>query len=79
MKRDEMQRHCKDPVCGTTVSCSTAAAEWAFGGRIYYFCANICCEAFKANPQKFLHKRTHRRSGSRCRQHQHQQLGLTSH
>ena len=79
MKRDEIRRRYKDPVCGMMISRSAAADEWAFGGKIYYFCANVCCEAFKANPQKFLHKRIRWRSGSRYRQHQHQQLGLTCH
>ncbi len=79
MKRDGTRRRCKDPVCGMIIGHSSAAAEWAFGGKVYYFCANVCCEAFKANPRKFLHKGTRWRRGSRCRQHQHQQLGLTCH
>ena len=77
MKRNGIRRRYKDPVCGMIISRSAAAAEWAFGGKVYCFCSSVCCEAFKANPQKFLHKRARRRSGSRCRQHQHQQLGLT--
>ncbi len=79
MKRDEIQHRCKDPVCGMTISRSSATAKWVFGDKVYYFCAEVCCQAFKANPQKFLRRRPRWRSGSRCRQHQHQQLGLTCH
>ncbi len=69
----------KDRVCGMVLGRKAAAAECVFRGKVYYFCANVCCETFKANPQKFLHKRARRRTGSRCRQHQHQQLGLACH
>ena len=77
--KHEVRRRYKDPVCGMIISREAATVECVFSGTVYYFCANACCEAFKANPQRFLHKRARRRNGSRCRQHQHQQLGLTCH
>ena len=56
MKRGKVLRRYKDPVCGMMISPSTAVSQWAFGGKIYYFCADVCCDAFKTQPDKFLHK-----------------------
>lgn len=65
MKR-QFQFHepsCKDPVCGMEVSRSTAADEFEYRGKTFYFCASSCREAFQAEPEKYL--RRHRQHGMR--------------
>ncbi len=79
MKRNEVRKPFKDPVCGVMVTPSTSTAKWEFGEKIYYFCADVCRDAFKADPHRFLHKRARWRGSSRCREHQHRHLGFTSH
>lgn len=51
----------KDPVCGMEVSRNTAADELEYQGKIYYFCARTCREAFEEDPMKYL--RVHRQHG----------------
>jgi xanthine dehydrogenase accessory factor len=43
-----------DPVCGTTVSTSGAAATAVHDGGTYYFCCPGCRGRFERNPEKFL-------------------------
>jgi YHS domain-containing protein len=43
----------KDPVCGMAVNTETAT-KVEHNGKTYYFCAQHCAEAFKANPDKYL-------------------------
>ena len=43
-----------DPICGMTVDPATAAGEYDYNGKTYYFCAASCLEAFKADPEKAL-------------------------
>jgi P-type Cu+ transporter len=43
-----------DPVCKMRVMPQTAAAQFEYAGKTYYFCAVRCMERFKANPQAFL-------------------------
>ena len=55
------ERTFKDPVCGMEVSRLTAAEEVKYQGKIYYFCARTCREAFEAEPGKYI--RLHRQHG----------------
>jgi Cu+-exporting ATPase len=43
-----------DPICGMTVDPSTAAGQYEYKGRTYYFCAPSCLETFKADPERAL-------------------------
>jgi Cu+-exporting ATPase len=43
-----------DPICGMTVDPGTAAGHYEYKGVTYYFCANSCFEAFKADPERAL-------------------------
>ena len=50
----------KDPVCGMEVSRMAATEECVYQGKIYYFCARTCLDAFEAEPEKFIpHHRQH--------------------
>jgi YHS domain-containing protein len=61
MKQRQDEKAHKDPVCGMLVSQLTAAADAAFEGKTYYFCAPQYRDAFEAAPGKFLH--LHRQHG----------------
>ncbi|NIO39362.1 MAG: YHS domain-containing protein [Burkholderiales bacterium] len=54
MKHQHDELDFKDPVCGMEVSYKTAAEEFEYGGRMYYFCARVCREAFEAQPGKYI-------------------------
>jgi Cu+-exporting ATPase len=43
-----------DPVCGMTVSPATAAGQFEYAGKTYYFCAVGCLNRFQADPQQYL-------------------------
>lgn len=43
-----------DPVCKMKVAEKTAKYRSDYQGRTYYFCAQICKEAFEENPEKYL-------------------------
>lgn len=43
----------KDPVCGTTLEPSQAAAQSEFEGETYYFCRTDCEQQFRAHPQQY--------------------------
>lgn len=43
----------KDPVCGMTVTPSSAAATRTLDGKQYYFCSTHCAESFDKNPAAF--------------------------
>ncbi|VAW06222.1 hypothetical protein MNBD_ALPHA01-1142 [hydrothermal vent metagenome] len=45
-----------DPVCGMEVSYNTAPAVVTYENKIYYFCADICRQAFEDNPELYVHK-----------------------
>ena len=50
----------KDPVCGMEISRKTAAAEFTYLGKTYYFCSGACRSAFEADPERHLrHRREH--------------------
>jgi len=61
MKHQPDKHSFKDPVCGMMVSHTTAADEFEYGGRKYYFCARICREAFETEPDKYMPKRRQHR------------------
>lgn len=66
MKHRPDERSHKDPVCGMVVSRLTAVAEAEYRRKTYYFCAQVCRDAFLADPQRYL--RTHRQHGVLPRQ-----------
>jgi len=43
-----------DPVCGMTVNAETAAGNYAYLGKTYYFCSSGCMDKFKNGPESFL-------------------------
>ena len=43
-----------DPVCGMEVETDRAAATVNYRTRNYYFCAEACAAAFRADPEQFL-------------------------
>src|SRR3989442_10321798 len=43
-----------DPVCHMQVMPETAAAQYEYKGKKYYFCNPRCRDRFKANPEQFL-------------------------
>src|SRR5207249_5308159 len=43
-----------DPVCRMKVMPQTAAGQYEYRGKTYYFCATRCLERFRADPEKFL-------------------------
>lgn len=47
-------RDYRDPVCGMRVSLDTAPADAKFGGRTFYFCAEICRDRFLEAPEKYV-------------------------
>ncbi len=61
MKHRSDDLNYKDPVCGMVVSRLTAVAAAEYQHKTYYFCAQICRDAFVADPQSYL--RRHRQHG----------------
>src|SRR5579885_143964 len=57
-----------DPVCGMEVSPEDAAGRVEHNGRDYFFCSEHCVEAFRSDPQKYLHD-SHAASDSDQRPH----------
>lgn len=43
-----------DPVCHMTVEPAKAAAQSAYKGQTYYFCAVGCKQKFDRDPEKYL-------------------------
>jgi Cu+-exporting ATPase len=43
-----------DPVCGMTVSPSSAAGRHEHEGTTYYFCSKSCLERFRGDPETYL-------------------------
>jgi len=46
-----------DPVCGMSVEGETAAGNYEFNGKTYYFCSTGCLNKFRQNPQAFLERK----------------------
>jgi len=44
----------KDPVCGMQVDEKKAAASATYQGKMYYFCAAGCKNAFEKSPEKYV-------------------------
>ncbi|HYL93447.1 MAG TPA: heavy metal translocating P-type ATPase [Alphaproteobacteria bacterium] len=44
----------KDPVCGMSVKPASAAGQYDYEGKTYYFCATSCLQKFRAAPQNYL-------------------------
>jgi Cu+-exporting ATPase len=44
----------KDPVCGMTVTKSTAKYTYDYKGTTYYFCSEGCKTSFSKEPEKYL-------------------------
>jgi len=63
MKRQKHEPSHTDPVCGMEISRMTAADEFTWDGKTYYFCASVCREAFEADPEQYAPK--HRQHGIR--------------
>ncbi len=63
MKRQRTSPTHKDPVCNMEVSYTTAADEFVFLGKTYYFCSRACREAFEVEPARYI--RSHRQHGGR--------------
>ncbi len=61
MKHANQERDHKDPVCGMLVSRLTAVAEAVYQGKVYYFCATECRDAFLSDPNAYLPR--HRQHG----------------
>lgn len=66
MKQQSNERNFKDPVCGMEVSRTTAAADFVYQGKTFYFCAAACRQAFEAEPDK--HIKHHRQHGMKPRE-----------
>ena len=54
-----------DPVCGMSVDPASAAAEYEYQGKKYYFCAVRCKERFAADPEGFLAPPSESAAGSK--------------
>ncbi len=46
-----------DPVCGMTVDPAKAAAAIERDGTRYFFCSLGCANKFRAEPEKYFHKK----------------------
>lgn len=44
----------RDPVCGMEIDEKSAAAQYEYKHKIYYFCAQGCKVAFEKDPEKYL-------------------------
>ena len=51
-------RSVKDPVCGMDVDPDTAAGSFDFEGQTYSFCSKGCLEKFRADPARYLSRRS---------------------
>lgn len=65
----------RDPVCGMRVSLDTAPADAEFGGRTFYFCAEICRDRFLQDPEKYV---AQQESGHVTCDHQHPRRHLSA-
>lgn len=61
MKHQNTEQIFKDHICNMEVSRLTAADEFIYQGKSYYFCARGCSQEFKSDPEKYIHH--HRQHG----------------
>lgn len=64
---DRTDNPTKDVVCGMRMSRKTAATACTHDGRTYYFCCDMCRQAFEENPDRYLRPRrywAHRRQAT---------------
>jgi YHS domain-containing protein len=52
-----------DPVCFMKVTPDKKEFMFTYKMRTYYFCAESCCKAFEANPDKYLESKPIKRKG----------------
>lgn len=52
-----------DPVCMMEVNSGRQDLMFTYQMRTYYFCAEACRKAFKANPEKYLKLKASKRKG----------------
>jgi Cu+-exporting ATPase len=43
-----------DPVCGMRIDADDAAASAEYDGEVYYFCSEVCRDAFVADPGAYV-------------------------
>jgi Cu+-exporting ATPase len=43
-----------DPVCGMRIDPDDAAAAAEYEGKTYYFCSQVCHDAFVADPEPYV-------------------------
>ena len=43
-----------DPVCGMNIDSEEAAGTAEYQGTTYYFCSQVCHDAFVANPSEYV-------------------------
>jgi len=51
--KEEAMATVKDVICGMDIDPKTAAASEEYKGKTYYFCAEICRDKFKVEPDKY--------------------------
>jgi P-type Cu+ transporter len=47
-----------DPVCDMTVDPASAAGQYEYQGKKYYFCSKYCVDVFRKSPEAFLKTKT---------------------
>ena len=52
-----------DPVCGMSVDFGLSKLVSVYQGRSYFFCAEVCRDAFDANPKKYLERKPGKKKG----------------
>jgi len=60
MNIEDYLKEYKDPVCGMMVSAKTAADNFKYKGKVFFFCARGCKEKFIKEPKKYLTSHTSR-------------------
>ena len=44
----------EDPVCGMRIDSEEAAGTLEYQGKSYYFCSQVCHDAFEADPTPYV-------------------------
>jgi Uncharacterized conserved protein len=44
----------EDPVCGMRIDSEEAAGTIEYEGMTYYFCSQVCHDAFQVNPSAYV-------------------------